>query len=260
MSDIRRPLGDFVWYDYMTRDIAAARSFYGELFGWTLSGESDFEDGSYAQLSHGEQSFGGMMSLGEKPGARPDWLGYVWVEALEATLARATEAGGQIVVPVTGIPGTGRFAVLSDPCGAAIALFERAPEISDKGLPSTNVEGLFCWAELWAHDIEDARAFYRAVFGWDSASMEMPGGAAYTVCKIGEVNTAGIMASPLSPDLPAFWLYYVSVADTDATVVRARELGAEIWHAPEDIPGVGRFAILRDPAGAAIGVIAPSKD
>jgi uncharacterized protein len=257
MSDIQRPVGDFVWYEYMARDVAAARSFYGALFGWSASTEAAFEAGTYTQLSAGPHKFGGMMTQGEELPAKPDWLGYVWVEALEATLSKVAEAGGQIVVPATDIPETGRFAVLADPCGAAVAVFERAAESDDEGLPSESVPGLFCWAELWAHDVDDAKAFYQAVFGWSTDLMEMPGGIEYTVCKIGEVNTAGIMASPVSPDVPAFWLYYVSVADTDATAARAVELGGEVWQGPEDIPGVGRFAILRDPAGAAIGVIAP---
>ena len=118
--------------------------------------------------------------------------------------------------------------------------------------------GAFSWNELMTSDPEAALAFYSALLGWNSSRMPMPGGD-YHVVKVGETAVGGVMAMPpeaRAGGMPPSWGSYVTVADVDATARRAADLGGKVVHGPHDIPGVGRMAVIVDPQGAAINVIA----
>jgi hypothetical protein len=116
--------------------------------------------------------------------------------------------------------------------------------------------GAFSWNELMTSDPEKAVAFYTTLLGWTVQKMAMPG-MDYHVMKAGDTSVGGIMALP--PDaagMPPNWGSYVTVTDVDATAKKAAELGGKVVHGPADIPGIGRFAVIIDPQGAAINVIA----
>ncbi len=117
--------------------------------------------------------------------------------------------------------------------------------------------GAFSWSELMTSDPEAAVAFYGKLFGWSTDRMEMPDGA-YHVVKVGETAVGGIMAMPKAATaggVPPNWGCYVTVDDVDAFAQQATGLGAKVVHGPEDIPNVGRFAVIVDPQGAAFSVI-----
>lgn len=85
----------------------------------------------------------------------------------------------------------------------------------------------------------------------------MPGpDGTYHVLSSGGVGRGGV-SSHLPAGVPPHWLPYVYVDDPDATVARARQHGARIRSGPEDIPGIGRFAVLEDPTGAVLAVMKP---
>ncbi|MFD1813062.1 VOC family protein [Rhodococcus gannanensis] len=114
-------LGTLCWIELRTRDTAAAQKFYTEVFGWTVTaGEG------YTQFGLGGSDFGGMMPMGPDfpEGIPPHWALYFGVEDVDASAAQATELGGLVHVPGTDIPGTGRFAILTDPQGGAFALYQ----------------------------------------------------------------------------------------------------------------------------------------
>lgn len=120
--------------------------------------------------------------------------------------------------------------------------------------------GAFSWNELMTSDPEAALAFYGALLGWKTQKMPMPGGD-YHLLKVGDTSVGGVMALPTeakSGGTPPCWGSYVTVADVDATARRATELGGKVVHGPHDIPGVGRMAVIVDPQGAALSVIAYS--
>jgi predicted enzyme related to lactoylglutathione lyase len=121
--------------------------------------------------------------------------------------------------------------------------------------------GAFSWNELMTSDPEAALAFYTALLGWRTQKMPMPGGD-YHVVKVGDVSVGGVMAIPAEAKaggMPPNWGSYVTVADVDATARTAVELGGKVVHGPQDIPGVGRMAVIVDPQGAALSVIAYSQ-
>ena len=122
-------------------------------------------------------------------------------------------------------------------------------------------QGAFSWNELMTSDPEAALPFYTALLGWNTQKMPMPGGD-YHVVRVGETSVGGVMAMPpeaKAGGMPPCWGSYVTVSDVDATARRAVELGGKVVHGPQDIPGVGRMAVIVDPQGAALNVIAYSQ-
>ena len=115
--------------------------------------------------------------------------------------------------------------------------------------------GAFSWNELMTRDPEAAATFYGALFGWTFETMNM--GMVYRVIKAGGTSVGGVMGLPPGGDaMPPVWGSYVTVTDADDAARRCAELGGKVLHGPADIPSVGRFAVLQDPQGAVINVIA----
>ncbi len=115
--------------------------------------------------------------------------------------------------------------------------------------------GVFSWNELMTTDMPAAKKFYRAALGWELQDMNNPG-MAYTIAKQGTREVAGMMAMPKdSPGMPPSWGSYVTVDDVDARVARVESLGGKLCIPPQDIPNVGRFAVIADPQGAMLTMI-----
>jgi predicted enzyme related to lactoylglutathione lyase len=115
--------------------------------------------------------------------------------------------------------------------------------------------GAFSWNELMTSDVEAAKAFYTALFGWKMQD-EQVHGMVYTLIKIGDQKIGGLMAMPEDAQASApAWGAYVTVDDVDKQTERATQLGASVIIAPRDIPEVGRFAVIRDPQGAMLSLI-----
>lgn len=112
--------------------------------------------------------------------------------------------------------------------------------------------GKFVWYELMTTDTHAAETFYKDVVGWDARDAGMPG-VNYTLFTKGERQVAGLMTMPegaLEMKVPPAWLGYIGVDDVDAAAADVAAKGGKIHRAPDDIPGIGRFAIATDPHGA----------
>lgn len=119
--------GTFCWYECMNRDVESEKAFYADLFGWTSTAET-MEGGFIYHLQHrGADQVAGMMAMdGDCWEGIPDhWMAYVAVVDIEATVAKVGPLGGTVCVPVTDIH-IGRFAVLRDPVGATLSVFQVA--------------------------------------------------------------------------------------------------------------------------------------
>lgn len=115
--------------------------------------------------------------------------------------------------------------------------------------------GSFSWCELMTTDIVAAKAFYSRLFNWTLEDMQMEG-MTYTVIKAGDREIGGMMATPSEDQgTPPAWGNYVTVDDVDEVARTATELGATLVVEPRDIPGIGRFCVVRDPQGAFISAI-----
>lgn len=117
----------------------------------------------------------------------------------------------------------------------------------------TAKQGQFVWCELMTTDAEAATEFYRDVIGWNVADAGIPD-VPYTVLSAGEAPIGGLVAMPkeaCDAGAKPGWVGYIGVDDVDAMAKRAVEAGGSIERGPADIPSVGRFAVVKDPHGAA---------
>ncbi len=113
--------------------------------------------------------------------------------------------------------------------------------------------GTFCWPELASVDQPGAKAFYTALFGWESTDDDMGGGEFYTMLKLkgrplGALYT--MRKQERATGAPPHWNSYVAVASADQSVAKAKALGGTILAEPFDVMDAGRMAIIQDPTGA----------
>jgi predicted enzyme related to lactoylglutathione lyase len=250
-------IGTFGWSELATSDLAAAKTFYAGLFGWDLHDDSMGEGmGTYKLIGGKTDHFGGMyeMSGPQFEGVPPNWTSYVGVENCDAAAQRVTELGGKVLMPPMDIPDTGRFAIVTDPGGAAFAVFQSASD-GDKDMPCGDTPGSFCWRELNTKDSAQAETFYSALFGWTALAKELAHGA-YSSFMQGDQPVAGMQQMTAEwGDAPPHWMTYMAVEDCDASAAKVEALGGSVCVPPTDIPEVGRFAVINDPAGATFSII-----
>lgn len=246
--------GQFSWVDLMTPDAGAAKAFYGALFEWSHVDMPTDQGGAYTQFeSQGLPVAGlGEMSDEMKAGGGPAfWNSYVTVDDADAVAATAEELGGGITMPVMQVMNAGRMAFVSDAEGARFAIWQPG-EHAGAGLVNEPVS--FCWNELLTKDVDKAKAFYTALFGWEISAIEDAPVEYYVITNAGRINGGIIPWSPQLGDVPPNWGVYFAVADCDAGVKRVQELGGRLIVAPKDIEP-GRFAVVADPAGAVFSVM-----
>jgi uncharacterized protein len=241
------------WVDLTAIDVEAAKRFYGGLFAWDWTASNVPGAGAYWTARLHGQAIAGVAPQASAPSGRTNpsrWNTYINVDSLDGTLSRATGAGCEVIVAATDIGDTGRMAIVKDPSGAAIGMWQAG---TFKGAGLVNDPGTMVWNEVYAPDTDVIVAFYRQVFGWDTSAIPMPGGGGYTTFKVGDATIGGT-APPSPGQEPPHWQVWFGTVDTDATAARAAELGATVLEKPTESPA-GKFAFLRDPSGADFSII-----
>jgi len=115
--------------------------------------------------------------------------------------------------------------------------------------------GTFCWNELISTDLQKAKKFYADLIGWDVKDSGMPG-MEYLIAHAGDKQACGMMNMPAeAKGVPSHWMSYITVDDVDGLTEKAKGLGAEVIHGPQDIPTIGRFVIIKDPTGAVVSLL-----
>jgi predicted enzyme related to lactoylglutathione lyase len=115
-------VGSFCWEELMTSDPEGAAKFYSSLFGYSVESMDMGPMGTYRILKRGDRQTAGLMLLPAQV-PRSSWLAYIAVKDVDSTVRNAKEIGATVRVPPTDIPKIGRFSVLGDPTGAAVAVF-----------------------------------------------------------------------------------------------------------------------------------------
>ena len=246
--------GQFSWVDLMAPDAVAAKAFYGALFDWSHVDIPTDQGGVYTQFKSRDLPVAGLGEMSDemKAGGMPGfWNSYVTVDDADAIAATAVELGGKITMPVMQVMTAGRMAFLADVEGAHFAIWQPG-EHAGAGLVNEPVS--LCWNELLTKDIEAAKAFYAALFGWEINAAEDAPVEYYGISNGGRINGGIIPWSSQMGDVPPNWGVYFSVADCDGSVKRIDELGGRLIVPPRDIHP-GRFAVVADPAGAVFSVM-----
>jgi predicted enzyme related to lactoylglutathione lyase len=239
--------GTFSWVDLATTDAAAAKAFYAELFGWELQDVDAGDGATYTMCRLGGDAVAGIFAMtGEMhaSGVPPNWTSYVTVADADAAVARARELGGEAIDEAFDIGDVGRMAVLRDPQGAVFAVWQPKTRI---GAERVNDVGCLVMNELVTTDLDGARAFYEALFGWEIAPFEGPPAAPDAfVQNDGRINAAAFRAPG---GVPSHWRACFTVASTAGALERIRALGGADLGEPAEI-GDGSHAVARDPQGA----------
>ena len=247
--------GTFCWVELGTTDGEAAKKFYTELFGWTFNDSPVGPGMVYTMLLLNGKDIGALYQMPPEMTSQaipPNWLSYAAVSNADESAAKAKELGATLMKEPFDVMTVGRMAVVQDPTGAVFAIWEGRDH---KGASVVNVPGALVWNELATTDKTRAGDFYSGLFGWKLDAQTF-GPLEYTIFQNGDKGAGGMFQiTPEMAGLPSHWLVYFSVDDCDAKVKKATELGASVMKPADDIPGVGRFAILKDPQGAAFAVI-----
>ena len=246
--------GQFSWVDLMAPDAAAAKDFYLALFGWTYVDFPTDQGGVYTQFKYRDLPVAGLGELSDemKAGGVPSfWTSYVTVDDADAVAATAVELGGKVTMPVMQVMIAGRMAFLADIEGAHFAIWQPG-EHAGAGLVNEPVS--FAWNELLTKDLEAAKAFYSALFGWELSEDVGDAIEYYGINNAGRLNGGILPWSSQMGEVPPNWGVYFSVDDCDAAVKRVDELGGRLIVPPRDIQP-GRFAVVADPAGAVFSVM-----
>ena len=241
------------WVDLATPDVDAGASFYAGVFGWEVPERpNSAEMGGYRRAESNGADVAGMFPLMQE-GQPTAWTTYIAVDDADAIAAAVKENGGTVLAEPMDVMDLGRMAVLMDSTGAAFGIWQAG---TFAGATRVNEPGAFAWNELATRDVAASKQFYTAVFGWGYEDHDMGEMGTYTEFKVGDASVGGMMdvTGRLPDEIPAHWLTYFAVENTDAALERVKSGGGNVSFGPIDIPA-GRFAIVTDPAGAAFAVI-----
>ena len=247
--------GRFVWYELITTDTAAAKTFYAKVVGWGTE-DTSMRGAAYTLFTAGKVPVSGLMKLPEnvlKMDAPPHWIGYVGVDNVDAAAERIKQLGGVVQVPPTDVPDISRFSIVADPQMATLALIkgrkpggERSAELDKPGHVG--------WHELLAADWEKALAFHGELFGWQKADAHIGSMGTYQQFSAGGETIGGMYTKPATLPVP-FWLYYFNIGDIETAAKRVEAGGGQILYGPTAVPGGAWIAHCTDPQGAIFALL-----
>jgi predicted enzyme related to lactoylglutathione lyase len=241
------------WVDVLVSDPARVVAFYGELFGWEFDGPGPGD--YYVARVRGRDVAG----VGAAPeGVPPAWNTNVGVRRPADAARAAQAAGARIVMEPFDVLPAGRLAVLEDPSGAPIGLWQAADR---QGAQVLNEPSAWAMSLLHTRESDASEAFYREAFGWQTEPFGPPGLNLFRLPGYvgGEPaqpvprDVVAVMAPLADEAMPAHWQVDFWVHDADALAARAPELGGRVLAPPFDAGGM-RQTVLADPFGAVFSV------
>jgi uncharacterized protein len=245
--------GRFTWYELMTTDMAAAKTFYAEVVGWGAQ-DASTPGLAYSLFTAAKAAVGGLMELpadARKMGATPRWMGYVGVDDVDAAAERIKRLGGAVYVPPTDT-NIGRISVVADPQSATFAFIKGLKPRRQQPADLSKSGGVG-WHELPAADWNKAFAFYSELFGWQKANADISPTETYQMFSAGGQTIGGMFNKRPWDPIP-FWLFYFNVDDIDAAAERVKAGGGRIYDGPLELPGGSWIARCADPQGAAFAL------
>jgi len=254
------------WVDTLTPDVPSAIRFYEAVFGWEFAGPGPMPDpsGGYYVARRRGRDVAGVGS--SPPGAQlpPAWNTYVSVSSAEETVQRAASAGATILFPPFDALPAGRGAVIADPTGAAIGVWEPRDR---QGAQILNEPSAWAMSLLQTSDKATAVGFYEEVFGWRAETIDL-GGTELTLWRLpgyvgGEPEqpvprdmVGGMVAlgeEQIRADVAPHWSVDFWIDDADVAAANTPALGGAVLAAPHDMPPFRR-TVIADPHGAAFSV------
>lgn len=242
------PDGTFSWADVYSTDIASTKTFMTSLLGWT-SKDMPTEEGKpdYTMFFKDQHVVAGG-SPTYMDGMPSFWSNYISVSDLDAMVAKAEKLGAKITMPAMDVLDAGRMAVITDPTGAAVSLWQPNKHI---GADLVNTVGAMAWNDLITPDLEKAQSFYADLFGW---TYEDAGGGYQVIKNNGRMNGGMMEMTKEMGDMPPAWNVYFTVASIDDSIAKLTEMGGSVLMEPSK-GDHGTIAVVADPTGAAFSII-----
>jgi hypothetical protein len=244
--------GKPIFAELVTPDLAAAKQFYGGLFGWTFQ-DDVLRGGVFAEAMLGGQVVGGLYQRPLPEGRRPAWIAFIATADLAAADATAVRNGGQVLLSPRPFAELGQEAVLADPQGAVFGLLQSNSGDRPDMLAAV---GDWIWGSLVTTDPGADAAFYKAVFGYQVYDLPEAQDAGHLI--LASDNYARASINPVPPAWKGAkprWLNFIRVGDAAAISAKAAALGGRVVQAPHVDRHGGRIAVIADPAGALFGVM-----
>jgi hypothetical protein len=253
--------GAFIWYELMTPDPEGAKAFYDAVVGWDISEGSAEYDG-YRMIRRSDGGFaGGVLPLTsemQQHGARPIWLGYIFVADVDTALGRIEAAGGKALMPAIDIQNVGRIAMVSDAQGNPFYVMKPIPpegqEKEQSDVFSPTAEQRIGWNELMTSDPVAARRFYGDLFGWTSDEF-MPMGESGEYRFFEHRDTTIGAVCTVMPGASSRWRYYIRVPSISTAIEAVKAGGGEVVTGPHEVPGGDHIIIGNDPQGAEFALV-----
>jgi len=235
----------------MFSDVEGAKSFYGDVLGWTF-GEASSEYGNYTQAYANGKAVAAVVPPMPGQEGQSAWCLYLASPDAAATAAKIRDNGGEVLMEPMQVGDFGSMLLARDPGGVVFGVWQAGVH---EGFEAEGVPGAYSWAEVYTREPEKADAFFPAVFGYGAKQMD-DAAIDYRMYNLGEDTVLGRMkmTDEMPPEVPPYVNVYFAVEDCDAAVTKATERGAVVRFGPMDSP-FGRFAALADPQGAAFSVI-----
>jgi predicted enzyme related to lactoylglutathione lyase len=236
----------------MFSDVEGAKSFYGDVLGWTF-GESSSEYGNYTQAYADGKAVAAVVPPMPGQEGQSQWCLYLASPDAAATAGKIRDHGGDVLMEPMQVGDFGTMCLGRDPSGVVFGVWQGGTHEGFEAPPQQ--PGAYCWAEIYTRDTEKSDAFFPAVFGYSVQQMQ-DDAIDFRMFNLGDDTVLGRMkmTDDFPPEVPAYINVYFTVPDCDDAVARATKLGAVLRFGPMDSP-FGRFAALSDPQGASFSVI-----
>lgn len=253
--------GSFIWYELLTKDAAAAKTFYDSVVGWNMDAEAPPGGMDYRMINAHDGAAGGVMQLNADMlagGAKPVWLGYFGVDDVDASVEAIVAAGGAVHLPAFDIPGVGRLAMVADPQGIPFYVMRGASPERSTAYQRMGFQHV-SWNELMTTDDAAAIEFYGKTLNLSTAgSMPMGAMGDYTFLANGDSKGEAIGAvMRAQPGTAPGWGFYFRVPEIQAAKAAVTAGGGTVFAEPMQVPG-GEWVInASDPEGVVFGVVAP---
>ncbi|MBD0709026.1 MULTISPECIES: VOC family protein [unclassified Streptomyces] len=250
-----RPEGTPVWTDAMYTDLEGAKTFYGDVLGWTF-GESSTEYGNYTQAFRNGKAVAAVVPPmpGQEGATRSAWCLYLASPDVAATAEKIRSAGGTILMEPLQVGDFGSMCIAQDPAGVAFGVWQAGRH---EGFELEGEDGSYAWAEIFTREPAKSDAFFTTVFGYGSKKIKDEH-MDYRLFDLGgpQPVLGRMVMSPedFPPEVPSYVQLYFAVDNCDKAVEAAESLGGRKVFGPMDSP-FGRFAALLDPQGAPFAVI-----
>jgi predicted enzyme related to lactoylglutathione lyase len=246
-----QPEGTPCWADAMFNDLEGAKSFYGEVLGWTFA-EASAEFGNYTEAYASGKAVAAVVPPMPGQDGLSQWCLYFASQDAAVTAARIRDHGGEVLMDPMQVADFGTMCLARDPGGVVFGVWQAG---THEGFQATGEPGAYTWAEVFTREPAKSDAFFPAVFSYRQRDMQ-DGETDFRIYDLGEHTVLGRMkmGEEFPPEVQPYINVYFRVEDCDEAVARATKLGGVLRFGPMTTP-FGRFAAISDPQGANFSVI-----